>query len=118
MRQRLNWRLNTVPLCPGFPVPFSLPMSRFSLSHDGHTKAILRRLQGRGAREAPKQTRTLPELSMAFQVHPVQISRWKKQLLDGAESLFGDGRRHKRDQSEALQAELITFRFLELYGLV
>ena len=58
------------------------------------------------ALEAVKQTRTLAELARAFQVHPVQISQWKKQLLDGAESLFGDGRRREHDQSEALQSEL------------
>ena len=52
------------------------------------------------------QTRTLAELSKAFQVHPVQISQWKKQLLDGAESLFGDGRRRERDESLAIQAQL------------
>jgi transposase-like protein len=59
--------------------------------------------KARVALEAAKQTRTLAELSKAFQV---QISQWKKQLLDGAESLFGDGRRRDHDQSEALQAEL------------
>ena len=62
--------------------------------------------KARVALEAAKQTRTLAELSKSFQVHPVQISQWKKQLLDGAESLFGDGRRREHDQSEALQAEL------------
>jgi transposase-like protein len=41
------------------------------------------------ALEAVKQTRNLAERSRTFQVHPVQISQWKKQLLDGAESLFG-----------------------------
>jgi putative transposase len=51
-------------------------------------------------------TSTLAEPSKAFQVHPVQISRWKKQLLDGVESLFRDGRHRDRDESEALQAEL------------
>ena len=49
------------------------------------------------ALEAAKQTRTLAELSRVFQVHPVQISQWKKQLLDGVESLFGDGRRREHD---------------------
>ena len=43
------------------------------------------------ALEAAKQTKTMAELATAFQVHPVQISQWKKQLLDGMESLFGDG---------------------------
>jgi hypothetical protein len=34
------------------------------------------------ALEAAKQTRTVAELAVAYQVHPVQISQWKKQLLD------------------------------------
>jgi putative transposase len=58
------------------------------------------------ALEAAKQTRTIAELAKAYQVHPVQISQWKKQLLDGAESLFHDGRRRDRDESQAVQAEL------------
>jgi transposase-like protein len=58
------------------------------------------------ALEAAKQTRTVAELAKVFQVHPVQISQWKKQLLDGAESLFGDGRRREQEEGQALQAEL------------
>ena len=58
------------------------------------------------ALEAAKQTKTIAELAKTFQVHPVQISQWKKQLLDGAELLFRDGRNRDRDESEALQAEL------------
>jgi transposase-like protein len=56
--------------------------------------------------EAAKQTRTVAELAKAYQVHPVQISRWKKQLLDGAVSLFRDGRRRELQQELADQAEL------------
>jgi putative transposase len=58
------------------------------------------------ALEAAKQTRTIAELAKAYQVHPVQISQWKKQLLEGAETLFRDGRRRDHDDSPALQAEL------------
>jgi len=58
------------------------------------------------ALEAAKQTRTIAELAAAYQVHPVQISQWKKQLLEGAESLFRDGRCRDRDDSQAVQAEL------------
>ena len=58
------------------------------------------------ALEAAKQTRTVAELATLYQVHPVQISQWKKQLLDGAEALFRDGRRKDHDDSQALQAEL------------
>jgi transposase-like protein len=58
------------------------------------------------ALEAAKQTRTLSELSAAYQVHSVQISQWKKQLLDGIDSIFRDGRRRDRDEGRAIQAEL------------
>jgi transposase-like protein len=58
------------------------------------------------ALEAAKQTRTVAELAKAYQVHPVQISQWKKQLLDGAESLFRDGRHRDAEDGQAIQAEL------------
>ncbi len=58
------------------------------------------------ALEAAKQNRTLAELSAAYQVHSVQISQWKKQLLDGVDAIFRDGRRRDHDESQAIQAEL------------
>lgn len=58
------------------------------------------------ALEAAKQTRTVAELAKLYQLHPVQISQWKKQLLDGVESLFRDGRRRDHDENQAIQAEL------------
>ena len=58
------------------------------------------------ALEAAKRTRTVDELAKAYQVHPVQISQWKRQLLEGAESLFRDGRRRDQGDDQALQAEL------------
>jgi transposase-like protein len=63
-------------------------------------------LKAKVALEAARQTRTVAELAKTFQVHPVQISQWKKQLLDGAESLFRDGRRREHEDGQALQAEL------------
>lgn len=58
------------------------------------------------ALEAAKQTKTVAELAKTFQIHPVQISKWKKQLLDGVEALFRDGRRREREQVQAALAEL------------
>ena len=62
--------------------------------------------KARVALEAAKQTKTLAELSGRYQVHSVQISQWKKQLLDGIESLFRDGRRRDHDENQVIQAEL------------
>jgi transposase-like protein len=58
------------------------------------------------ALEAAKQAETIAELAKLHQVHPVQISQWKKQLLDGAEGLFGNGAVGRRPDPEKLQTEL------------
>ena len=68
----------------------------------GHSAAF----KAKVALEAAKQARTVAELAKVFQVHPVQISQWKKQLLDNIDSLFRDGRRRDHDEALALQAEL------------
>lgn len=38
---------------------------------------------------ALKGDRTLAELSAHFDLHPNQITTWKKQLLEGAQDVFG-----------------------------
>ena len=58
------------------------------------------------ALEAAKQAKTIAELAKQFQVHPVQISQWKKQLLDGIETLFENGSTVRQPDPEKLQAEL------------
>jgi transposase-like protein len=58
------------------------------------------------ALEAAKQSRTIADLAKQFQVHPVQISQWKKQLLDGMETLFQNGSTARQPDPEKIQAEL------------
>ena len=55
---------------------------------------------------AVKGDKTVSELASQFVVHSTLIHGWKKQLLDGMESLFGDGRRREHDQGLVIQAEL------------
>ena len=43
------------------------------------------------ALEAFRGEKTLSELAVQYGVHPVQISRWKKEFLDRAPEIFSDG---------------------------
>lgn len=40
--------------------------------------------------ETIKERKTMAELASEFDLHPNQISQWKREFLDNAESAFGD----------------------------
>lgn len=62
--------------------------------------------KARVALEAVREQKTIAQLAGQYQVHPNQISEWKRQLLQGAEELFA-GRRDRVEQDhEALTARL------------
>ena len=46
-------------------------------------------MKSKAALEALKGGQTLAELAQRFDVHSNQITQWKKQLLEGAEDVFG-----------------------------
>lgn len=47
--------------------------------------------------EALREDQTLSELASKHGVHPIQISKWKKELIEGAESVFENRRRCPQD---------------------
>ena len=55
--------------------------------------------------EALKGDRTINEIAKAYGVHPVQVCQWKKELVEGAELLFGKRKRKSAD-SEGDKATL------------
>ena len=51
--------------------------------------------------EALREDKTMAQLASEHGIHPIQISQWKKELLDAAESLFErKGTRRKRELIE------------------
>ncbi len=58
-------------------------------------------LKAKVALAAIKGDRTVAELAVHFGVHPNQIHNWKKQLLDGAVSVFEDGASAEGGSKEA-----------------
>lgn len=55
---------------------------------------------------ALKGEKTVAELASQHAVHPTLIHTWKKQLLAGAEDLFGSPPRADDKAAQALQSEL------------
>jgi transposase len=62
--------------------------------------------KARIAIESIKESRTIAELSREYEIHPNQIGRIKKHLLENAEQLFSRGSNNKEKRLEEEQAEL------------
>jgi putative transposase len=58
------------------------------------------------ALEAIRGERTINELATEYGVHPVQITQWKKVLLEEVSTLFSSRRGAKSKEEDALKAAL------------
>jgi transposase len=67
-----------------------------------HTPAF----KAKVAMEAIKGEQTIPELSSRFEVHPSQIHKWKKALMEGAAGIFGDDQPQKKKDGSVLISQL------------
>jgi transposase-like protein len=60
---------------------------------------------------ALRNDRTLAEIATEFELHPLQITKWKKQALESFPTLFEDGRNKKgkndpEEEKKALYEEI------------
>ena len=55
---------------------------------------------------AVRGDKTTAQLASQYSVHANQVAAWKKQLLDGMEEVFVDGRSRKSDEAPADEQEL------------
>jgi putative transposase len=56
--------------------------------------------------EAAKGDKTIAELAGEYQVHPSQITQWRKQLLEMMPQIFLRQRQNEQQQQEELTAQL------------
>jgi transposase-like protein len=55
---------------------------------------------------AAKGDKTIAELASQYEVHPSQIAKWKKQLLESLPEIFSCRQQKDRQDQEALTAQL------------
>jgi len=60
----------------------------------------------RVAMEAIKGEETIAELAIRFEVHPTQITKWKKELVAGASNIFGADPNKKMKDEKGLINQL------------
>ena len=59
--------------------------------------------KSRVAMEAISGRKMVQEIAADHGIHPIQVSQWKKQLMDGANELFTGGKRSKDKEAELFQ---------------
>ena len=74
-------------------------MTRKRRQHSGQFKFKV-------ALEASKGLKTLNELAGEYNVHPNQVSSWKKQLLEEGPSVFSRSTARERQEQAEREAEL------------
>ena len=63
--------------------------------------------KARVAMEAISGRKTIQEIAADHAIHPIQVSQWKRQLLEGASELFTRGKKSKdKEEGQAKEAEL------------
>ena len=64
--------------------------------------------KARVAMEEISGRKTIQEIAADHSIHPIQVSQWKKQLLEGASDLFNRGKKTKdKEEGQAKEAELL-----------
>ena len=72
----------------------------------GQRKRHTAALKAKVALEVIRGEKTANELAGLYQVHPTQISEWKKRAIEGMQELFADGRQKAQADDEALKDRL------------
>jgi transposase-like protein len=81
------------------------------------------------ALEAIKEESTIQELANKYEVHPNQISQWKRQLQEGAAEIFERPNKKKTDETEdgqdlllqtvgkmKIENDFLKKKYRQLYG--
>ena len=68
------------------------------------------------AMEAISSRRTTQEIAADQAIHPIQVSQWKRQLLEGASELFSRGKKSKDKEEGQAEEARCSNRSGDLFG--
>lgn len=57
--------------------------------------------------ESLKEQQTIAELAQKYELHPQQISNWKKEFLLGAELVFAESKKSLKSEAEQERDQLL-----------
>ena len=57
--------------------------------------------------DALSERYSLSQLAEKYELHPNQISGWKRDFLSGAEAVFSNGRKSQKDQADEEKDKLL-----------
>ena len=57
--------------------------------------------------EALKERSSVAELAQKYELHPQQISQWKREFISGAETVFENGKKSKKTEAEEREEQLL-----------
>ena len=69
-------------------------------------RAYTDKFKAKMALDAVRSIKTLAQLAAEYQLHPTQISDWKRRLLDGSSEIFSGSKSHSGRTEEDLTAPL------------
>lgn len=72
----------------------------------GKRRKLPGELKAKAALEAVAGDKTINEIASKYEVHPNQVSTWKKQLQEAATDFFADRRSRKQAEDDELKDRL------------
>jgi putative transposase len=72
----------------------------------GKRRKLPGELKAKAALEALTGDKTINEIASKYEVHPNQVSTWKKQLQEAATDFFADRRARRQAEDDELKARL------------
>jgi transposase/putative transposase len=70
--------------------------------------------KARVALEALKGLKTIQQIAMEYDIHPVQVSEWKKIMVQGAAEAFGPGKARTEEEEFAKERKNLRAKIGEL----